>query len=117
MTVDLSSLPRKITLGVGDRLKIPLPGYSGSGNAWSVTGVSGQEAARVSVEPAEVPAVPPSPGPGTAEPPELVLVPDRAVVYGLAPGEATWQLVLARPFGTSTPTAVHDLHVTVAAAV
>ena len=116
MTVDLSDLPRKITLGVGDRLEIPLPSYSGSGNAWSVTGLSGQEIAQVSVEPAEAPAVPPSPGDGTAEPPDLVLVPDRAVVSGLAAGEAIWRLVLARSFGPSTPTAVHNLHVTVVAA-
>jgi hypothetical protein len=115
MTVDLSSLPQKIELAVGERVSIPLPCYSGSGNVWSVTNVSGPEVARVSVEPAEIPPMPPSSGDGTAEPPELVLVPDRAVVFGLAPGEAIWRLVLARSFGPPVHTAVHDLHVTVAA--
>ncbi len=115
MTLDLSALPRKVTLAVGDRTEIPLPSYSGSGNTWSVTGISGWEVAHVSVEPAAAPVVPPSPGDGTAEPPALMLVPDRAVVSGLALGEASWRLVLARPFGPSTPIAAHDLQVTVVA--
>jgi hypothetical protein len=113
MSVDLSSLPRKITLAVGARAEVRLPSYSGSGNSWSVTRVSGPEAARAWVEPADDVSVPASPADGTAEPPALVLVPDRAVVVGVAPGEATWRLVLARPFGPSTPAAVHDFQVTV----
>lgn len=68
---------------------------------------------RAWVEPVDAPAVPASPGDGTAEPPALMLIPDRAVVLGVAPGEATLRLVLARPFGPSTPAAVHDFEVTV----
>ena len=113
MSVDLSCLPRTVILRAGDRIEIPLPSYFGSGNIWSVTAVSGQEVARVWVELAGGPAVPDGPGNGITEPPALTLIPERAVVSALAPGEATWRLVLARTFGPSIPIAAHDLQVTV----
>jgi hypothetical protein len=101
---------------VGEASEIPLPSYAGSGNIWSAVCVNGQGVAQVSVELAERPAIPATPRDGKAEPPPLTLVPERAIVHGLTPGEATWQLVLARPFGPSQPAARHDLQVTVVAA-
>src|SRR5690349_7625848 len=102
MTIDLSSLPGKITVPVGARAEIRLPSYAGSGNRWSVRQVGGADAARVWVEPAGDPPVPAPPGDGTSEPPPLMLVTDRAVIVGVAPGEEAWRLVLAQPFGDST---------------
>ena len=110
MSIDLSGLPKEITVAVGQRYEIVLPSYSGSGNNWSVTSLSGEEVARAWIEPVDVPNVTRSPG---NEPPELMLVPDRLLVLGLSPGEATWRLTLARTFGPSTPTATCALHVTV----
>jgi hypothetical protein len=115
MTIDLSGLPKRVTVVVGEASEIPLPSYADSGNIWSAVCVSGQGVAQVSVELGERPAIPATPGDGTAEPPPLTLVPERAIVHGLTPGEATWQLVLARPFGPSQPAARHDLQVTVVA--
>jgi hypothetical protein len=113
--VDLSALPTTLTLKVGDRVEVPLPSYAGSGNAWSVSCIKGLDVAQVRLESGPLP--PPSPpGAGTSEPPPLMLAGERAVVSGLAPGEATWWLVLARSFGPPTPTAVHDLQITVIAA-
>ncbi|MGB9181240.1 MAG: hypothetical protein WCB68_18560 [Pyrinomonadaceae bacterium] len=117
MSVDLSSLPKRVAVAVGRRSEIPLPSYSGSGNRWSVQCLSGGDVVRVWVEPDEAPPIAASPGDGIAEPPALMLVPDRAVVSGVSPGEAMCRLVLARPFGPSTPTAMHDFHVTVVAAL
>ena len=51
---------------------------------------------------------------GVAEPPALRFVSEFAVVKGLAYGETTWKLVLARSFDRSNPAADHDLDVTVA---
>jgi len=113
MTVDLSGLPRDVTLEVGGRMEISLPSYAGSGNIWSATCLGGQGVAHVSVELGEAPAVLTPPSDGTAEPPPLTLVPESVVVYGLACGEATWRLVLARPFDPSKPAATHDLQVKV----
>ncbi|HEY7035539.1 MAG TPA: hypothetical protein VH482_29635 [Thermomicrobiales bacterium] len=113
MSIDLSALPRHVTVAVGGRREIPLPSYAGSGNAWSATPVSGEEVARVSVELGGAPAAPMRPADGTAEPPALVMVPEVAVVVGLARGEATWRLVLARSFDPAHPTATHELRVTV----
>jgi len=110
MSIDLSGLPKEIRIAVGERYELLLPSYSGSGNNWSVTSLSGEEVARAWIEPVDVPNVTGSPG---NEPPELMLVPDRLVVFGLSPGEATWRLTLARSFGPPTPTATSDLHVTV----
>ena len=116
MTIDLSNLPREISVAVGGRNETPLPSYAGSGNIWSVRRVAGGEVARVWVEPGDAPMVAASPSKGITEPPALVLVPERAVVLGLHPGEATWRLVLARPFGPPVPIAEHDFQVTVRAA-
>ena len=115
MTVDLSGLPRHVTLAAGGAMELPLPSYANSGNAWSATCVRGEGVAQVSVELGEAPVVPTPPGDGTAEPPPLMLVPERAVVRALACGEATWRLVLARSFDPSRPAATHDLEVTVVA--
>jgi hypothetical protein len=116
MTVDLSSLPQRVSVAAGRRIEIPLPSYSGSGNSWSVQCLSGGDVVRVSVEPVETPPMAASPGDGITEPPALMLVPDRVVVSGLAPGEAVCRLVLARLFDPSTPTATHDFHVTIVTA-
>ena len=116
MSVDLSGLPRDVRVQVGERFVIPLPSYSGSGNTWSVAHVAGQEIARVLVESAEAPPLPVAPPDGAAPPPALVLVPERVVGVGLAPGEATFRLVLSRQFGPATPSATFDFHLTVLAA-
>jgi hypothetical protein len=111
-----SGLPQSVMLAVGDRIEIALPSYAGSGNHWSIVSIAGAGVARAAVEPADAPVSPPAPGNGNVEPPALVLVPEHVVVSGLRPGEATWRLVLARPFGDATPMVVQDLHVTVVAA-
>lgn len=113
MTIDLSNLPRHVTLEVGGRIEIPLPSYAGSGHTWTAICVCGQGVAQVSLELGEVPAALLLPGDGTVEPPPLMFVPERAVVYGLTCGEATWRLILARSFDPSKPAATHDLLVTV----
>ncbi len=102
-------------MAVGETSEIPLPSYAGSGNLWSVVCVNGQGVAQVSVELDEQLTIPATLRDGTAEPPSLILVPERAIVHGLATGDATWQLVLTRPFGFSQPAARHDLQVTVVA--
>jgi hypothetical protein len=112
MTVDLSGLPRHVTVAVGDRAEIPLPSYAGSGNFWSVTDDLDGKVARVAVA-VEAPKGSLEPGNGTAEPPPMTLATERVVVEGLGPGEGTWRLVLARSFGSPTPIAEHDLRVRV----
>lgn len=113
MSVDLSALPRKITLPVGGRHEFALPSYAGSGNSWSTECLSGKEIAHLSIEQAGLPEILRTPGNGNTEPPELTLTPEVVVILGLAPGESTWRLILARSFGPSTPTASHDVFVTV----
>jgi hypothetical protein len=113
MTIDLSALPWTVALAVGERIEIPLPSYAGSGHKWSAVCIHGQEVAHLSVKLAEPPPAPTTPRDGTAEPPPLMLVPELAVVVGLARGEAAWRLVLARPFDPSKPVATHDLRITV----
>lgn len=114
MTIDLSSVPRHVTLAVGESVAIPLPSYAGSGNAWSATCVRGDAVAQVSIALAGAP--PEAAGNGAAEPPQLMLADEQAVVRGIASGDALWTLVLARSFGPPTPTATHDVAVTVVAA-
>jgi hypothetical protein len=114
VTVNLSALPRNVALAVGDRTVIPLPSYAGSGNTWSAVCVRGQNVAHVAVELDEATTVPAALVDGTAPPPPLMLVQERAVVSGIASGEALWRLVLSRPFDPSHQTAAHDLLVAVA---
>src|SRR5262245_50579218 len=106
MSVDLSSLPREVIVRVGESQAIVLPSYSGSGNNWSITFFSGEEVARVWIEQLDSPDIADPSGKGT-EPPDIMLVQDRLMMLGLAPGEATCQLTLARAF-ESKPTATHD---------
>jgi hypothetical protein len=113
MTIDLLGLPRRISLSIGERLEIPLPSYVGSGNTWSARCLRGEDVARVSVLLGDLPPTPPMQADGVVEPPALVLVPEFAVVEGLACGEANWRLSLARSFDPSNPAAVHDLDITV----
>jgi hypothetical protein len=113
MSIDLSALPRRVTLAVGARTEIPLPSYAGSGNTWSASCVRGADVARVSVELGAAPPTPARPADGTAEPPPLGYVPERAVVVALARGDALWRLALARSFGPPDPAATHELAVTV----
>lgn len=75
--------------------------------------LGGEEVARVSVTSGDLLPMPPVLADGVAEPPAPMLVPEFAVVEGLAYGEATWRLVLARSFDRSNPAAEHDLDVTV----
>jgi hypothetical protein len=113
MTIDLSGLPRRVSLSIGERLEIPLPSYVGSGNTWSAICLRGDDVARVSVLLGDLPPLPPIRADGVVEPPALMLVPEFAVVEGLAYGEANWRLALARSFDPSNPAAVHDLDITV----
>jgi hypothetical protein len=113
MTVDLSDLPRHVTLVVGGRAEIPLPSYANSGNSWSAVCMGGQGVADVSIVFGKADPLPGSPGNGTSEPPPLTQVPEIAVAYGVVRGNASWRLVLARQFDPSGPTASHDLEVTV----
>ena len=115
MTIDLSSVPLHVTLAVGETIAIPLPSYAGSGNAWSATCVRDAAVAQVSIE---LGGAPPAgvAGDGAAEPTQLMLAEEQAVVRGLASGKALWTLVLARSFGPPVPTATHDVEVTVVAA-
>src|SRR5206468_9835751 len=99
--IELSRLPRDITVTVGGRSEIPLPSYAGSGNAWSVTRVAGGDVARVWLESGEPTGVLAGRGDGIVEPPALALAAERAVVSGLVPGAASWRPMLARPFGGS----------------
>lgn len=115
MTIDLSILPRRVTVAVGGASEIPLPSYAGSGNIWSAVCVNGRGVAQVSMELGERPEIPATSRDVTVEPPSIILIPELAIVYGLTAGEATWELVLARPFDPSKPAAVHDLQVTVVA--
>jgi hypothetical protein len=113
MTIDLSGLPRRVSLTIGERIVIPLPSYADSGNTWSAMCLGGEEVARVTVKLGNLPPLPPALADGVAEPPPLMLAPEFAVVEGLACGETTWRLVLARSFDRSNPAAEHDLEVTV----
>lgn len=113
MTIDLSGLPRRVSLTIGERIEILLPSYVDSGNTWSAMCLRGEEVARVSVKLGDLPPMPPVLADGVAEPPALMLVPEFAVVEGLAYGEATWRLVLARSFDRSNPAAAHNLDITV----
>jgi hypothetical protein len=98
---------------VGEHLVFPLPSYAGSGNSWSAVCLGGHAVATVSVELDDVPQFQAISGDGATEPPSLMLVTERVVVCGLASGEAIWQLVLARSFDLSKPTATHILRVIV----
>lgn len=113
MMVELPDLPHEVRVMVGERIEIPLPSYAGSGNVWASEEVRGGDRATTSVVPTETSPRPGPGGGGTSEPPALALVPERAVVVGIAPGEAVWRLVLQRPFGPRTPAAVVELHVVV----
>jgi hypothetical protein len=111
MTIDLSTLPQRVTIAVGGRRDIALPSYAGSGNRWSARCIGGGEVGEVRIESGDAPSRPP--GDGTAEPPPPMLAAETAVVLGIAEGEATWRLELARSFGPRVPAATHDLCVIV----
>lgn len=96
-------------------MEFPLPSFADSGNNWSAECLSGHGVASISVELGDASHLSLAPGDGIAEPPSIVLVPERAVICGLSCGEATWQMVLARSFSSSTPTATYNLLVTVVA--
>ncbi len=106
--IDLSTLPRTVTVAVGSREELPLPSYAGSGNQWSARCIEGA-AARVWVEVGAAPTTAASPD---AEPPTIALAPEKAVILGVAPGKAKWQLVLARSFDAAV-TAVREIDVRV----
>ena len=116
MTVDLTSLPQHVTLGVGERMVIALPSYASSGNTWTGTCFRGQGIAQLSVELGESRVTGDLGDSGTAEPPPLTLTPEYAVVAGLAGGEGVCQLVLSRTFGPRQVVASHELRITVVAA-
>lgn len=111
MTIDLSNLPQQVRLAVGESTEIPLPSYADSGNTWSAICLGGHGVASVSIELGDV--MLDTHGNGTAEPPPLMLVPERAVVSGLAAGEADWRLVLSRSFGAAPAAATHEIRIAV----
>ena len=110
MSIDLSGLPRRLTVAVGDRLEIALPSYLGSGNAWSASCLYGADVALVTVAMTPPDTTAAAPGGG---PPEPRLATERAVVRGLTAGESRWRLTLARSFGPPEPTAIHDFDIDV----
>ena len=69
MTIDLSGLPRRVSLTIGERIVIPLPSYADSGNTWSAMCLGGEEVARVTVKLGDLPPLPPALADGVAEPP------------------------------------------------
>jgi hypothetical protein len=111
MTIDLSGLPRSVSLRIGELIEIQLPSYAGSGYIWSAKCLRGAEVARVSMKLGDQPPKPSVLADGKAEPPEIVQVPEFVVIEGLAYGEATWRLVLARSFDRSNPAATYDVDV------
>jgi hypothetical protein len=113
MTVDLSSIPRLITMTAGEGTAFALPSYAGGGYDWSATCVRGQHVAEVTIEMGPLPKELLGAGNGTGEPPPLTMVSELVVVHGLASGDALWRLALVRPFGPPTPLATHDLEVIV----
>jgi len=115
MNADLSALPERIELAVGDRVAVALPSFAGSGNVWSVAGSEDERVAQAVVE--VTPADASMRGDGMSEPPSMQLAAERAVVTGLAPGETTLRFVLARPFRPSPATSEHVVHVTVVLAI
>ena len=113
MTIDLSGLPRRVSLTIGERIVIPLP----TCRLWQhlvrhVPGRGGSSQSNGEVGRSPAPAACAG-RMGWPEPPPLMLAPEFAVVEGLACGETTWRLVLARSFDRSNPAAEHDLAVTV----
>lgn len=113
MTIDLSKLPRCVSLVVGERIMIPLPSYADSGNIWSAMCLGNEEVARVTVKLGNQPPASSGLANGVAEPPSLMLVPEFAVIEGLKCGKTAWRLILARSFGRSNPAATHDLDIAV----
>ena len=113
MSVDLSALPRRVTVRVGEVVEVPLPSFAGSGNLWTARpagdpGGAGIAEVTVRTEPSAAP-----PGTPGGAPPSSWSAPVAALVAGRAPGSARWLLVLARPFAPDPPTAVHELEVEV----
>ena len=113
MSIDLSKLPQQLTLATGERIVIPLPSYADSGNNWSASCLYGHGIAEVSIVLCKTTLRSDAPGDGSAEPPPLMLVPEQVVVSGLAVGEALWQLVLSRSFGSTRVAASRNLQITV----
>ena len=115
MSVDLSELPQRITVFVGDEVEFALPSYAGSGNYWSIEIPEPSGAARVLVELQQGPESSSGPVPtaGDREPPDAAPVPESLRVTGLSPGVERCRLLLARDFGDAPPTATYDFEVVV----
>jgi hypothetical protein len=112
VTVDLTSLPDRVELAVGQDHAVVLPSYAGSGNAWSAACVDGPEVARAAIEVRAdaVTRTPPRPGEG---PPAPFLVPEVLTIRALRRGRARWRLTLSRDFAPQPPTAEHDVEILV----
>jgi len=112
VTIDLSFLPDRVEIAVGQQRDLELPSYAGSGNAWSVACLSGCDTAqaRVELRPDAVPRPVARAGEG---PPAPFLVPEVLTIRGLRPGRSRWKLTLARDFAPRPPTAEHELDVDV----
>lgn len=109
--VELPDIPTRVVVAAGERVSIDLPSYAGSGNLWTVTCRRGPDRATVAVVRSASTAA--HPGTGVEMPPTPVLAAETAEVTGVRPGDATWELVLARPWAPTPPAAVHRLDVVV----
>jgi hypothetical protein len=89
----------KVTLRPGAVHRLTLGGLGGAGYAWdqSIEGLPG--VVRVSVEPAEAPALPPPGGP----PPNNSSRDDTYIITALKPGTAQVRFFLHRPWERDKP--------------
>jgi hypothetical protein len=113
MMVDVADVPKRFELAVGERAAIELPSYSGSGNAWSVSCLSGETVAAVTIEVGPGPRSAPGGNESETEPPTPAVVRERAVVVGLSPGSARWLITLSRSFSPEPPSANIELTIRV----
>ncbi|MBL8329094.1 MAG: hypothetical protein JNJ71_09605 [Rubrivivax sp.] len=113
MIIDLSALPARLLLQPEEARQLPLPGFLGSGNAWSVAveGTHGVVEARVRLDPLPRPAPPSSTG--TDAPPDPQQAAEILQLLARRRGRAVLHLVLARAFGPRSTLAEHWIEIEV----